>query len=756
MIELEQAGGTDRQADIVETIFREVHSLKGAARAVNLGDVESVCQSLEDIFAALKRKEMAPNLAMLDLLHQAVDTLKGLLASPETERTDAERSRQTLLIRQLKEIARGSVLVPEAATPKAPDTPTPPMKEEQPAREQIVSAGERRPEPQTYPLPVSALAGETQPLLAETVRISAVRLESLLLQVVELLCAKLAGGQRIAELREIRALLTSWNKKWAGLHGPLRTLSQLLESASEQNGREPINPRLTMLLEFLEWNRTWFELLEGKLGGVLHAAAQDQRAFGGMVDHLLQDVKQALMLPFSTLLETLPSLARDLARRQDKEVQMVIHGAEIEVDRRILQEIKDPLIHLVRNCIDHGIETPEIRVQKQKPRRGTVTITIAQRDSSKIDVLVSDDGAGINLQKVRETAARLGLIAPGAAEQIGEQEIKSLVFQSGLSTSPLITDISGRGLGLAIVQEKVEKLEGIVTLETEQDVGATFHLVLPLTLATLRGLVVRVEGQRLIVPIRYVERVAGVSRSTIRTVENRETISLAGQPLSLVQLGQVLELPRQSVTHEPADTVTVVVLSAAEKRIAFLVDELLGEQEVLMKSLGPQLARVRNIASATVLGTGQVALILNVPDLMKSAVRAVAAPMDVVEQATPTAKSILVVEDSITARTQLKNILELSGYSVRTTVDGLDALMALRSETFDLVVSDVDMPRLNGFDLTARIRGDKNLADLPVVLVTALASRQDQVRGIEVGANAYIIKSNFDQNNLLDVVQRLI
>ena len=761
LIELEQTAGTDGQAAVVEKIFREVHSLKGAARAVNLGDVETVCQSLEDIFATLKRREIAPNLAMLDVLHQAVDVLKGLLAASETERTEDDRSRQTLLVRQLKEIARGHFSVVSPATPDTPSAasapsspvvPTTPVATAPPMPDAAPAQG-RRPEPWR-----EAASGPPQSMSAETVRISAARLESLLLEAEELLSAKLAGTQRIAELRELHVLLTPWHKQWGKLQGLHRKLSQKLADRG-QNGQAEIDPQLATLHEFLEWNRTWVELLEGRLGAVLHAAEKDQRALGGMVDYLLQDVKQVLMLPFSSLLETFPSLTRDLARRQDKEAQLVLHGAEIEVDRRILQEIKDPLIHLVRNCIDHGIELPDVRVQQQKPPRGTVTITVVQRDSSKIDVLIADDGAGIDTEKVRGVAVRLGLLAPEATAKLGDSELQLLVFQSGLSTSPLITDISGRGLGLAIVQEKVEKLGGTVSLETETNVGTTFHLVLPLTLATLRGLVVRAEGQCLIVPVTYIDTVAGIDKSTIRTVENRETILVGGQALSLVSLGQVLGLPRQSVADaaEPTKKITVVVLGAAEKRIAFQVDEILGEQEVLMKSLGPQLARVRNIASATVLGTGQVAPILNVPDLMKSAIRVAEAPAaDVVEAAAPQAKSVLVVEDSITARTQLKNILELSGYLVRTAVDGLDALLALRTETFDLVVSDVDMPRLNGFDLTARIRSDKKLADLPVVLVTALASRQDQTRGIEVGANAYIIKSNFDQNNLLDVIRRLI
>jgi two-component system chemotaxis sensor kinase CheA len=250
--------------------------------------------------------------------------------------------------------------------------------------------------------------------------------------------------------------------------------------------------------------------------------------------------------------------------------------------------------------------------------------------------------------------------------------------------------------------------------------------------------------------------VARLRRSEIQTVQNRETILLLGQTYSLVRLGQPLELPVKSGTEEPTEWLFVVILGAGEKRIAFWVDEIIGEQEVLMKGLGAQLARVRNIAGATVLGNGQVIPILNVPDLIKSAVRTMDSALDLVEASPAKDQKILIAEDSITARMQLKNILELNGYTVKTAVDGLDALMTLRTENFDLVVSDVDMPRLNGLDLTTRIRNDQRLAELPVILVTTLASREDQERGIDAGANAYITKSNFDQNKLLDAIRRLI
>jgi two-component system, chemotaxis family, sensor kinase CheA len=785
LIELEKAPQPVKQAEIVELVFREVHSLKGAARSVNLTEIEAVCQAMEDVFAALKRNKITPSLVLLDHLHQAIDLLNALLAGNLADPPSQARAKHAPLIRRLKELAKqtppsaGVLSSVDAAAPVtvAPESPVPVDPAPVPPVATEITAQPQPTPSATPPRPIT----EEKPLLPDTVRISADRLEALLLQVEELVSAKLAVTQRAAELREPVAQLDLWGKAWTKQSPSLRALSKLLDK-SDQADRQPsewlkIKREVTSLLEFLVWNQQWVEALGTRLATITQSAQRDQRAISGMVDHLLQDMKQVLMLPFSSLVETFPSLTRDLARRQGKEVEIDFHGTEIEVDRRILQEIKDPLLHLVRNCIDHGVETPLVRERRQKPRRGVITLSVAQRDSSNFEILLSDDGEGIDPTKVRDTAVRLGLVSAGSAEKLSQQETNSLIFQSGFSTSPLITDISGRGLGLAIVQEKVEKLGGTITLETEPEKGTAFRLLLPLTLATLRGLLVRSEGHLFILPVFYVVRVARLNRSEIQSVQNRATVYLEGQTLSFVRLGQALELPAKMSSdrtpNKATDKIYVVILATTEKCIAFSVDEIIGEQEVLVKGLGPQLVRVRNIAGATVLGTGQVVPILNVLDLMKSAVKtldhatsdssgifsansATFAEERGVEAAPTQEKRILVVEDSITARMQLKNILELNGYTVQTAVDGLDALLILRTEPFDLVVSDVDMPRLNGLDLTARIRNHKDLADLPVVLVTALASRQDQERGIEVGASAYITKGNFDQNQLLDVIGRLI
>jgi two-component system chemotaxis sensor kinase CheA len=686
LLELEKAPTDPRRAELVEAIFREAHSLKGAARAVNFTDIESLCQSLETVFAGMKTGAGASG-QLFDLLQQALDALGGLL-SPES--AAAEKPALATLLRRLDDAMNRPA--PARIEPSSPPSSAVPAELAAP----------------TVADPVAAPRGPA----AETVRISAAKLDAAMRQAEELLGARLAAGERARELREIAAAVAT------------RKLA--------------------------------VKTLEERLSKLARSADGDHRALTVIVNNLIDGVKEMQLLPLASLLEALPRMVRELARDRGKQAELSVRGGEIEIDRRILEELKDPLIHLLRNCVDHGIETPAERVQKSKTAHGTISIAIAQKDGGKIEVAVADDGAGIDVAKVKAAAAKLGEVSAEEARRLDEPEALALVFRSGISTSSIITDLSGRGLGLAIVREKVERLGGAVALETRAGAGTTFRIVLPLTLATFRGILVRASERLFVIPASSVERAARVAVKDIQSVENRETIPLGGQAVSLVRLGDVLELPRKG---ESADTVQAIVLGSGLVRIAFQVDEVLGEQEVLVKSLGPQLGRVRNVAGASVLGTGEVAPVLNVPDLMKSAAKLAAsarAPVAAEKPAKVRKGAVLVVEDSITSRSLLKNILESAGYGVATAVDGIDAYTALKTGSFELVVSDVEMPRMDGFDLTAKIRADKNLSELPVVLVTALERREQRERGIEVGANAYIVKSSFDQSNLLEVVRRLI
>ncbi|MGQ3685976.1 MAG: hybrid sensor histidine kinase/response regulator [Candidatus Loosdrechtia sp.] len=774
LLELEKFPPLERQVEIIEDIFRESHSLKGAARAVNDIEVENICQLLESIFAALKRKRLVLFPGLFGVLYRAIDGLAGLTYQEKQDVFD--KGWVTVIQHDLRDILEGGIPRQEEFIKKEDITADYSglqqyMTEEGTAPAEIIQISEKECIDESKQVDSGirrsesrqSLPGKRSLFIESTVRIATAKLHSVMLQAEEIVSAKLVAVQQVKDLRDIRGMLDQWKNEFSRLRSGIKQVrNQIMQC--EVSNRNPefqdISLQITRFQEFFDWNTAYMKSLEERLLSLLKLSEQEQRSLGSMVDNLLTDTKKLFLLPFSSLLEVFPKVVRELSKDQHKHAELVIKGENIEIDRRILEEMKDPFMHIVRNCIDHGIETPEEREKRGKPVQGKIQIVISQKDSGKVEAIVSDDGKGIDAAKVRSAALKLGIISQEEAKTFNENEILSFIFQSGISTSPIITDISGRGLGLAIVQEKVERLGGIISMETVQGKGTQFKIVLPMTIATFLGILVSTGEHLFVIPTINVEQVVRIKRDGIKTVENRETIQLHGKSISLVRLDDTLELPRKGKKSEDSGFITAVILGTAERRIAFVVDQVLGEQEVLMKGLGKQLSRVRNIAGSNVLGTGKVVPVLNISDLMKSAVKTgisgIAKPVALVEGNTEKKKSVLVVEDSITSRMLLKNILETAGYHVIVTVDGVDAFTTLRTEDVDLVVSDVDMPRMNGFDLTAKIRGEVKFSELPVVLVTALDSREDRERGIDVGANAYIVKSSFDQSNLLEVIRKLI
>jgi len=602
------------------------------------------------------------------------------------------------------------------------------------------------------------LVAEQKAFVSErTVRIAVAKLDARLVEAEEMLQAKLTSGQRAEDLRDLAHRFADWRNEWAAVEPEARAFRQAIDRPDAARIDHRPGPGSGRLLEFLDWNRDHIKSLESKVATLTRTAEQDHREIGKLVDDLLAGSKKLLLLPFATLAVSFPKLVRDLCQDQGKEADLVIRGEEVEIDKRILEEMKDPLIHLLRNCIDHGVEIPALRVRGGKPPRATITLAMTPVNGNKVEILVADDGTGIDTDKVKASAIKHGFLSAKNTNQLPDAEAQTLVFQPQVSTSPIITRVSGRGLGLAIVREQAEKLGGSVSVESQPQQGTSFRILLPSMLATFRGILIEVAGRQFVVPTSHVERVVRAAATDVQSVEGRETIALSGRVIALVRLADVLELPRAEAEAAPSPANPVLVLGLGDQRIAFMVDAVLDEQEVLVKPLRRPLSRVRNIAGATVLGSGHVVPILNIGDLLKSARKTGGAAVRAAPKAKPAeAKAVLVVEDSITSRMLIKSILESAGYKVRTSVDGMEAFTLLRAEKFDMVVSDVEMPRLNGFDLTARIRADKKLAELPVVLVTARETREDRERGIDVGANAYIVKSSFDQSDLLDAVRRLM
>ncbi len=755
-LELEKMSGpgpkgksSEAQQKTIEVIFRAAHSLKGAARAVDFTEIESLCQLLEDVFAAWKRQPQATSPEALDTLHRALDSISSALAAPPDSSVHHDTSSLRQSLRQLA-MPTASLSPSPFSSSQAPPKKTGAIKTRAAKKPAMAAA--------TASSDDTLAAVESKPSPGETVRVDVTKLEARLLESEEMLMVKLIAGQRAVDLHDLTQRFEGWRNEWAAVEQDVRRLRQSRERIPDHEERRSTVVGLSRLLDFFDWSMDYVKLLENKASTLGQVAEQDYHAVTKLVDDLLDNSKKLLLLPFATISASLPKLVRDLCRDQGKEADITIQGEDIEIDKYILEEMKDPLLHLLRNCVDHGIEVPQERIKKGKPSRATIRLAVSQVNGNKVQLHLSDDGAGIDSEKVRASAVKLGLVSAGEAKKLDDTEAQALIFQSAVSTSPIITQLSGRGLGLAIVREKAEKLGGQVSVESQAGQGTDFYIIVPAMRATFRGILLEVAGQMLVVPTTQVERVARATLSDIQTVEGHETISLDGRVLPLVLLADVLGIPAAE-SADASHGLPVIVLGSGDQRVAFVVNAILDEQEVLVKPLRKPLSRIRNIAAATILGSGQVAPILNVADLLKSAhMTTSAATRSIIEvkPAAAEARTILVVEDSITSRMLLKGILESVGYKVKIAVDGMEGFALLRTEKIDLVVSDVEMPRLNGFDLTARIRADKKLAALPVVLVTALETREDREHGIDVGASAYLVKSNLDQSNLLEAVQRLI
>jgi len=880
LAEINEAGQATPPADAVEQLLREMHSLKGASRAVNLGSIEALCHAFEQVLVNLQDRKVVWSADVDDALRHAVSTLGDLLIAGEGE-TAAELSAR--LVRELEELAeRPATAVPPAAAPAAADEELlrkllPVFREEaqerlgaiagalaelragvDPARQvQLYESmmrdshsikggartmkldhvsgvslhmekaagslmrGEVRPAPDLFDVferaahlvaalleapdsvgegrlqqvgeeleafsrlvsdevvaapaaleaaaePVADRAGAVAADESEsaaparaatpTVRVNTGRLETVFRQAQEMLAIKLAAAERVGDARELAMLLREWRLHWSRVDTDLYRLQSWVEKHDVNSDPSGIYSLVAGIVRFLEWNQGSMRHLERRVRALVGATYADHQSFGTMVDALIDETKRALMLPLSTLFKGLPRMVRDLARAAGKDVDFVVEGDEVEVDKRILDEMRDPLIHLLRNCVDHGIELPAERATQRKPTRGRIVVSIAQLTADRVEVRVADDGRGIDVEALRRAAAAQGVVAAAEANELPRDELLQLIYRSGVSTSQQVSNVSGRGLGMSIGREGIERLGGTIAVETRAGSGTTFRIVLPLSLATFRVLLVEAGGQTLALPTGNTDRVLRLPASAVESIEERRMISVDGERVPFERLARTLAI--EGHDGDPADRILVVVLRSGERRAAFRVDRVLDEQEVLAKGVGSYLQRVRHFSGATILGTGRVVPIVNVGEVIESVSTHLDTPAVAggeTERPSPTSRqrSILVVEDSITSRMLLKEILESAGYTVTTAINGAEGMAVLDRQEFDLVVSDVEMPRMNGFELTAAIRSHARWHDLPVILVTGLEREAERKRGLDAGANEYIIKGGFDQSNLLGAVRRL-
>ncbi len=671
---LEKSGLSIPDITIIEKVFRCTHSLKGAARAVNLLDIEKLCMPLETIFNSLKKGESALSPPLFDILYKALDVLKLLLANYDKQAGGIANINLIQIIRNLEFIHKNSFESLNIKTPVADIYDN----------EKELSEKEN-----------------------DTIRISSGKLNKLLRDTEDFVVVKSAIEFYKKELLEISTRYKDDN--------------------------------LTYIYEDM---------------------VRFQNLANRMVDELIIGIKSTLLSPFSSILNIVPKIVRDISNESSKKISVSIKDDHYEIDRRILEEIKDPIIHLIRNCVDHGIETVAVREAKGKPGMGTLNISVRKEADRNISLLIQDDGNGIDTQKILKSAIKNGIIDENRANKLSEKEIFSLIFKSGVSSSEMITEISGRGLGMAIVEEKVSNLGGTIDIVSKKGKGTTFTITLPQTIAIFRGIIVIIEGKTYMVPSIFLEMAVLIKPQEIKNIGGRNFITIKGNTIGYICMREALGVEKRKSEANIERYINVLILSVNNNRLAFSVDEVLEEQEGIVKDLGPLLKNIKKISGVTILANGVIVPVINIKELIGEISLNSHYEDDYAEGGDTLTdkdkKKILIVEDSITVRTMLKTIIENGGYIVKTAFDGQDGYETLLNEHFDLLVTDIEMPRMNGFELTENIRNNTAFTDLPIILVTTLDKAEDKKRGLESGANAYIVKGSFEKSNLIETIRRLI
>ena len=708
LLQLEQSRGDESaRGSIFDALFREAHSLKGASRMVRLDHIERLAHTLESALDTVRKRGAVPPPAWFDALQRATDVFTLLDQPGATPPPDFE-----------------ILLITLSATPE-------------PASAAVqANTAERRPEPIMDPAvePVREPAPEptattTAATRTTSVRVSTTKLDALLAEAGELSVTQLRVARRLAELRELERDL----------------------SAARREARQ------ARLAPAPSGDPDW---IVDRVAQIIGRFRDDAAQLALVTQSIQSEVMTSRLLPVSTITHGCERVVRDMTRGDEKEARLVLEGTDTEIDRKILEELQDPLIHLLRNAVDHGIEPADVRAAAGKPRAGTIRVS-ARQVGDTVRFEVADDGAGLDAERLRAAAVRKGLLTQEQGAALDENGAHALIFLAGFSSRETVSATSGRGVGLDVVREHVERLHGTVDVTSQPGHGTRFTLDLPLTLATTRALLVEQSGQTYAVPTTLVERSGRIEHERLEPIQGRLTLTLDGRTLPAIELCDVLGLAPAAANRQ-ARTVwrQYFVVAQAGRRVALLVDALAGEQEIVVKSLAWPLRRVRNVAGTTLLGTGSVVVILNPSDLIQTALGLgtgrVSVTSPAVQAESRRAPRILVVDDSLTTRTLERTILEAAGYAVTVAADGLEALNTLRDADIDLVVSDVEMPRLDGFGLTAELRRDERLRHVPVVLITSLDAREHRERGVEVGADAYVVKSAFDQGQLLETIGRLL
>ncbi|MEC9345814.1 MAG: response regulator [Pseudomonadota bacterium] len=730
--ELAALNGRTPSLEQIHSLFRVIHTLKGAGRSVGLRAAESICQQCETRLRGL----------LDDMSNYGPDTIRSLEATHDELvaelGTHASRSRRSAA-------GRDETRTPPAGRHAPPDdvrsdeanarlVPSPPPastgqeavvgKQQGPTQLVVPSAD-------GSPIETSENAGRGEAQDAprranDWIRIEATRLDRLSLLSQEMLLVRLASGAQAQDARRLSRSLRrrSRSNDVGNISAP--------RDGDERDFRSDLGSHLRRLSRTIEEN---------------------DRRLRAVADDLAEETRRSRLVPAHTELDVFPVMVRDLCRETGKQAIWRLDGGDIAVDRRMLGLVKDALIHLVRNAIDHGVEPPEERAAAGKPPTAEISVNLRVLETGRLSVEIHDDGRGLSLDKLREAAVRARVLTRAQASRLSDAEAAELAFRGGISTSPVITNISGNGVGLSVVRERIDRLDGSVTTRSVPGLGVTVSLVFPASLATFRGMLVTAGGLQMLLPLEAARSVSMRPRQDLEPELQRGEAPHGGELLPIGRLDTIIGI-RSADRGSGVEREAVVLVDDGEQRGLLIVDSVDGVGEVLLREFRAPLRRVLHASAAGVLGSGRMVMVLRPRDLLADI------HSNRAEQTGKPVRQgvsrILVVDDSITTRTMERNLLESAGYEVLTAADGEEAWQLLSTAPVDLVISDIDMPRLDGFALTERIRSGSECAEVPVVLVTALETREDKERGLHAGANAYVLKSTFDQSNLLDIVGRLL
>lgn len=716
---LREAEATGEQPDLVD-IHRRAHSLKGAARAVDLPEVEAISHRLEAAFIAVQKGEAVLDAAAIAVVRRALDAIEDLVAWSLQGGEEVEIAAVLADLDLLAGGRNGDGQQPAAAAPA-----TPPRAER---RAQRVRAG-------TVDADSAAL-----------VRIAAQGLERLSETASALLPEVEAQAGLGEELRAMR-------QEWRALDRAWRHLRLQIGRGS---GAEALDGRgaLPALMAFERRFRA--------LGGALDSAHRSHdrllwsmRRWGGGFQ---QDMRRLRMLPAENQLSGLGRMVRDISRAEGKEVEVDVRGLEVEADRTVLQRLKDPILHIARNAVSHGIETPAERLALGKRPAARVTIA-ASVEGARLRLRIEDDGRGLDRGAILRKAAERGLIDAdelSTGEEMPLERLTEFLFHPGFSTAARTTELAGRGMGLAIARREVERLQGNLTIAERPEGGTAVTIEVPLSLLSQRLVFIAVQDQILAIPSADVVRLRTTTADTLFSGVGTPMIRIGEEEIPVTSLAALLGM-EAPVVPSAERSLSLVVVRAADRRLALAVDRFVATRETVVTAAEETGLDAGRYLGTVLMDDGGPALVLNIPGLMPLPGSALPAPARPAEDATPARAHILVVDDSITTRTLEKSILEAHGYRVTLCVDGREALERL-SEGMEvgLIISDVEMPRMDGFALLQAVKADRRLAEIPVILVTSRASDEDRERGLRLGADAYIVKTRFDQNELLAGIRRLL